>query len=178
MVLPIVKVPNKVLTTETKPIKKIDAKIRKLIKDMEETLVVQTDPEGVGLAGTQVGVNLALFIIKPSKNAPADAFINPHIIKIEEGTLKKREKEDKSSLEGCLSIDRIWSPIRRPQRVLLKYQNIKGEHKEEWFEGFDAVIIQHEVDHLKGILFTERALEQNKTIFKEIDGELTPIELL
>jgi peptide deformylase len=177
MVLPIVKIPNKVLTTPTKSIKKIDAKILKLIADMEETLIVQTDPEGVGLAATQVGQGISLFIIKSSDHAKAMAFINPKILKIEKSTQKKVEKEDKSSLEGCLSIDKIWSPIRRPQKVLVQYMNQQGELKEEWFEGFNAVIIQHEVDHLHGILFTQRALEQNKKIFKEIDGDLQPIEL-
>ncbi len=178
MVLPIVKIPNKVLTTKTKPVKKIDGKIKKLIQDMEETLVAQTDPEGVGLAATQVGLGISLFIMKPSKTAPARAFINPQIKEVIAETQGKAEKKDKSSLEGCLSIDRIWSPIRRPQKVLLEYQTVEGTHKEEWFKGFDAVIVQHEVDHLEGILFTQRALEQNKKIFKETDGELEPIDML
>lgn len=178
MVLPVVKIPNKVLTTPTKQVKKIDAKIKKLIADMEETLVSQTDPEGVGLAATQVGVSLSLFIMKPSKKSPVRVFINPVIKEIVAKTQEKVEKKDKSSLEGCLSIDRIWSPIRRPQRILVIYLNENGTEKEEWFEGFDAVIVQHEVDHLQGILFTKRAIEQNKRIFKEIDGELEEIELL
>lgn len=178
MVLPIVKIPNKVLTTPTKPVKQVDAKIKKLIVDMEETLVVQTDPEGVGLAATQVGVGISLFIMKPSKKAKVKVFINPVIKEVIVETQKKAEKKDKSSLEGCLSIDRIWSPIRRPQRILVSYVNENGTIKEEWFEGFDAVIVQHEVDHLQGILFTQRAIEQNKRIFKEIDGELEEIQLI
>lgn len=178
MILPLVKVPNKVLTTPTKPVKKIDAKIQKLLIDMEETLVSQTDPEGVGLAATQVGYSISLFIIKPSKKAKTRAFINPIIKEVIANTQKTVEKKDKSSLEGCLSIDRIWSPIRRPQKVLLSFQDAQGNNQEEWFEGFDAVIVQHEVDHLQGILFTQRAIEQNKRIFKEIDGELEEVELL
>lgn len=178
MVLPIVKIPNKVLNTKTKPVKKFDGKIQKLIEDMEETLISQTDPEGVGLAATQVGLSISLFIMKPSKTAPSRAFVNPQIKEVVSEGEEKAGKKDKSSLEGCLSIDRIWSPIRRPQKVLLAYQDQEGNNKEEWFEGFDAVIVQHEVDHLEGILFTQRALEQNKKIFKEIDGELEPIDIL
>ncbi len=178
MVLPVVKIPNKVLTTQTKSVKSVDAKIKKLIADMEETLAAQTDPEGVGLAATQVGYSLSLFIMKPSKTAKARAFINPSIKEVIAKTQQVAEKKDKSSLEGCLSIDRIWSPIRRPQKVLVSYMNEEGVLKEEWFEGFDAVIVQHEVDHLQGILFTQRALEQNKRIFKEIDGELEEVQLL
>lgn len=178
MVLPIVKIPNQILTTPTKAVKVVDAKIQKLLKDMEETLIAQTDPEGVGLAATQVGLNISLFIMKPSKTSEARAFINPAIKEMISSTQKIAEKKDKSSLEGCLSIDKIWSPIRRPQKILLSYIDYKGVAKEEWFEGFNAVIVQHEVDHLHGILFTQRALEQNKKIFKEINGELEPIDML
>lgn len=178
MVLPIVKVPNIILTTPTKPVKKVDGKIRKLLKDMEETLIAQTDPEGVGLAATQIGLSISLFIMKASKTAPCRSFINPQIKEIVSKTQKDAEKKDTSSLEGCLSIDRIWSPIRRPQKVLLAYLDSEGKAQEEWFEGFDAVIVQHEVDHLNGVLFTKRAIEQNKKIFKEIDGELEPIDIL
>lgn len=178
MVLPVVKIPNKVLTTPTKPVKKIDSKLKKLLIDMEETLVAQTDPEGVGLAATQVGVGLSLFIMKPSKKAKSRAFINPVIKEVIAETQQVAEKKDKSSLEGCLSIDRIWSPVRRPQKVLLSFMDENGKQHEEWFDGFDAVIVQHEVDHLQGILFTQRAIEQNKRIFKEIDGELEEVQLI
>ena len=104
MILPIVKVPAKVLTTPVKKIDKINAKIKKLIQDMEETLEVQTDPEGVGLAATQVGVGLALFIIKPDKDAPARAFINPIIKEVEENEdspAAGKKRKNKTTLEGC-----------------------------------------------------------------------------
>lgn len=175
MILPIVKVPAKVLTTPVKKIDKITPKIKKLVQDMEETLAVQTDPEGVGLAATQVGVGIALFIIRPDETKPARAFINPKILKIEDTSGTPVKRKNKTTLEGCLSVDRVWSPIMRPQKVLLAYQTIEGTHVEEWFEKFDAVIIQHEVDHLQGILFTQRALEQQKPIFEEREGELEEV---
>ncbi|CAN5242763.1 peptide deformylase [soil metagenome] len=175
MILPIVKVPAKVLYTPVKKIDKITAKIKKLVRDMEETLAVQTDPEGVGLAAPQVGVGLALFIIRPDDAVPARAFINPKIIKIEEST-SPTKKKNKTTLEGCLSVDRVWSPILRPQKVLLAYKTIEGQQVEEWFEKFDAVIVQHEVDHLDGILFTQRALEQQRIIYEERDGELEEVK--
>ncbi len=178
MVLSIVKIPNKVLASKTRPVKNISEKLRKLVSDMEETLKVQKDPEGVGLAAPQVGVDLSFFIIKPKKTKPSMVFINPEIKEVEQNTQKEAEKKDKSSLEGCLSIDKIWAAVRRPQKILLSYETLDGEKKEEWFTGFDAVIIQHEVDHLHGILFPQRALEQNKTLFKETAGELKPIDSL
>jgi peptide deformylase len=177
MILPIVKVPAKILTSSTKPVKSIDAKIQKLVQDMEDTLVAQTDPEGVGLAAPQVDVPLALFIMKPSKKEKARVVINPIILKVEESKVKEPVKKKKNTaLEGCLSVDKIWSPVTRPHRILLQYQDIEGTQKKEWFDGFDAVIIQHEVDHLHGILFTQRSLEQGKILYKEIDGELHPIQ--
>ena len=145
---------------------------------MTETLSVQTDPEGVGLAAPQVGQDIGLFIIKYSKRAKALAFINPIILEIEKDTPKKGGKKDKTSLEGCLSIDKIWSPVRRPGRIHLQYMDETGVEKKEWFDGFKAIIIQHEIDHLHGILFTQRAVEQNKILYKETDGELSPIQLI
>lgn len=166
--LKIVHVPNPVLTTQAQTIEKIDGTIVKLVKEMEKTLNTQVDPEGVGLAAPQVGVSKALFIIKPDPTGPMEAFINPSILELIEG--KKKVKKD--ALEGCLSIPRIWSPVKRPQKVYLKYQTLEGKTVEKWFKGFEAVIIQHEVDHLNGILFTQRALEQNAQVYEEKDGEL------
>ncbi|OGK47735.1 peptide deformylase [Candidatus Roizmanbacteria bacterium RIFCSPLOWO2_01_FULL_38_12] len=183
MIVPIVKTPNNILNTSTKPIKKIDAKIRALVKNMKSTLAAQNDPEGVGLAAPQVGVELSLFVIRSEPKAHFRVFINPVIKKTVESLpakagLRRVKKSDNSTLEGCLSIERIWSQVERPKKILLFYQTIDGDQKEEWFSGFEATIIQHEVDHLHGILFTSRALEQNKPIFKETDGDLSKIDLI
>ncbi len=178
MILPVVKVPNPVLTSQVKPVKKFDAKLSKLIKDMGDTLVAARDPEGVGLAAPQIGLGIALFVTRPDKRAKIRAYINPLILKIEELALTgKKQDNHKTTLEGCLSIDRIWSPITRPQRVLMSFQTPDGEKHEEWFEGFKAVIMQHEVDHLNGILFTARAMEQKSPVYEEHDGELNEIEV-
>jgi len=177
MILSIVKTPQEILTTPTKPVKKIDAKLRTLVKNMKATLAAQDDPEGVGLAAPQIGVGLSLFIIKPTPESPFSVFINPEIKKTVESKVKKTKKAS-STLEGCLSIERIWSQVDRADKILIAYKTIDGTQKEEWFTGFDATIIQHEVDHLKGILFTKRALEQDKPIFKETNGKLNEIEFI
>lgn len=173
--LKIIRTPNKVLTTPVKEVKNIDQRIKKLIKEMQDTLVSQKNPEGVGLAATQVGVDLAIFIIKPTKESQVRSFINPKILEIQDKEPKKNPKKQES-LEGCLSIPRVWSPVRRPQKILLEYQDINGEKQKEWFSGFEAIIIQHEVDHLQGVLFTQRALEKKIPLYAEQDGKLEPIE--
>jgi peptide deformylase len=75
-----------------------------------------------------------------------------------------------------LSIPRIWSPVFRSKKITLAYQDITGKSYEKEFRKFDAIIIQHEVDHLQGILFTQRAVEQNVPLFEEKGDDLKRIE--
>jgi len=180
--LKIVLAPQAVLTKGWRTVKKIDKKIRELVYDMEETLIAQIDPQGVGLAAPQVNVDLAIFIIKPTLKSETLVFINPKIVKISPaepaGQLKSAEtaaKEEDVKLEGCLSIPKIWGPVERNPKVLVEYQDLTGEKKKEWFGGFKAVIIQHETDHLNGILFTQRVLEQKNKLYEEKNGELNAI---
>jgi len=177
--LKIVQAPNPILLQKTKEVKKIDKKIKKIIEEMKETLLAQNDPQGVGLAANQVGVDLSLFIIKPKKNSPISVFINPKILKVEEEKEEKRKKKEKKlKLEGCLSVPKIWGEVKRAKKVLLEYQtdDESFEKKQAWFSGFEAVIIQHEVDHLEGILFTQRALAQKQPLYEEKEGKLVRIE--
>lgn len=168
----IVHVPNAVLTTPAKEVKHIDREILSLIKEMGKTLTAQVDPQGVGLAAPQVGVSLTLFLAKPTPESTIEAFINPKIIKIEPlPALSKRSKKS-HRLEGCLSIPHIWSPVRRSPKVRLEYLDVRGVKHIRWFRGFMAIIVQHEVDHLSGVLFTQRALEQKSQLYEEKDGKL------
>ena len=181
LMLKIVNAPHRVLGQNVKQVKKIDKKIRELVYDMEETLIAQIDPQGVGLAAPQVNEELAIFIIKPTLKAETLVFINPKIL--ESKTLSPishapppKEKSEDVKLEGCLSIPRIWGPVTRNAKILLEYQDLTGEKHTEWFSGFKSVIIQHEMDHLQGVLFTQRVLEQKGKLYQEKDGELEKIE--
>ncbi len=168
----ILTVPRPILNQPAKPVLKVDKKIQQLVKEMIEVLNKQVDPPGVGLAAPQVGIPLQLFIIKPTKKAKPQAFINPFIKKTVFNKDSLQKKTKKTHLEGCLSIPKIWSHVERAKKVLLEYQTTTGEKKTEWFSGFAAIIIQHEVDHLKGILFTQRTLEQGLTLYEEKEGKL------
>ncbi len=170
-------VPHPILNQPAKPVIKIDKKIHQLVKGMIELLNKQVDPPGVGLAAPQVGIPLQLFLIKPTRKAKPQTFINPFIKKTVfiKDSLQKKTK--KTHLEGCLSIPKIWSHVERAKKILLEYQTIDEQKKTEWFSGFEAIIIQHEIDHLKGILFTQKAIEQNAPLFEETEGKLKKIEL-
>jgi len=152
---------------------------------MEKVLAAQNDPPGVGLAANQVRLDLSIFIIRLTEKSKTKVFINPTIISRSDpfkGSPKrvrpyKRPSKKKVKLEGCLSIPRIWGPVKRAEKVLLKYQDITGKKYEKWFSGFEAIIIQHEVDHLNGIVFTQRSVEQKGQLYREENDELVKISL-
>ncbi|OGK10609.1 peptide deformylase [Candidatus Roizmanbacteria bacterium RIFCSPHIGHO2_01_FULL_35_10] len=175
--LKIVTIPNPVLTDGTKKVERFDEKLVELVKNMDQTLRAQVNPQGVGLAAPQIDKNMAIFIIKPTPEAKTEIFINPKIIKVEAGNPQGSEikKKKKHRLEGCLSIPKIWGNVDRAHKVYLEFQDQTGKRHKKWFSGFKALIIQHEADHLRGVLFTQRALEQNQQLFEEKDGDLIPL---
>ncbi|MFH0773862.1 MAG: peptide deformylase [bacterium] len=177
--LKIIHAPHAILTKKVRGVKKIDKKIRELVYDMEETLIAQVDPQGVGLAAPQVDVDLAIFIIKPTLKSETLVFINPKILEHKQLPTNHQSPTTKGEdvkLEGCLSIPKIWGPVTRNSKILVEYQDLSTEKHEEWFSGFKSIIIQHEMDHLQGVLFTERVLEQKGKLYQEKNGELEKIE--
>lgn len=80
-------------------------------------------------------------------------------------------------LEGCLSIPKTWATVDRKKKVKVRFLDINGLEKEQWFDDLPSVAVQHEIDHLDGILFTQRALEQGKQVYKEVNGKLKPLEI-
>lgn len=171
--LKILTAPNKVLEEPVKKVKKIDDSIAKMVRDMEKVLMTQDDPPGVGLAANQVGIDLAIFIVKPTPKAKTEVFINPKLIQVDRTRLNNKGKQP---LEGCLSLPRIWGQVERAPKVLLEYQNLRGKIAKKTFSGFRAIIIQHEMDHLNGILFTKRVLEQKLELYEEKAGKLVKME--
>lgn len=161
----IVKVPHHVLTTPAAPVKNFDKKLLQLVNEMKSTLQTTRNPKGVGLAATQIGEPYRLFIIRPHEKDPIRVFINPEIVeKSENATDGVPERDQK--LEGCLSIPKIWGKVARAKKITLTYQDETGEKHTEVFSGFPATIIQHETDHINGILFTYRVLEQKGQFYQ------------
>jgi len=182
--LKIVSAPNPALSQLAKSISKVDAKILKLIGEMNQTLSSARDPIGVGLAAPQVGKSLQIFIAKPTIKSPIRAFINPEITQKTEIThltiprgrvmrlnVSSSEKSQGTKLEGCLSLPNIWGQVKRNPEITLSYVNEKGKNHKQKFNGFMATIIQHEIDHLQGILFPKRVLEQKGKLYKSHKDE-------
>jgi len=188
----IVQAPKPVLSKIAKPVGKIDKAVKKLLKDMEHALISQTDPEGVGLAAPQVGSSLQVFIVRQDHQAQMLTFINPAIEKLirkphdKPSDIKQNSKTTKAKkkakiekgvqLEGCLSLKDIWGVVKRPYGVVLSYQDATGKKHTKTFEGFLATIIQHEIDHLNGILFPKRVLEQKNQLFKSVKNAKGEVE--
>lgn len=185
--LKIVTAPNSILSLNSKPVPKINKSILNLIEEMKQTLLAAKDPEGVGLAAPQVGQPLRMFITKPNQKSQIQVFINPKIekhiapevgkkqqVKQSAKTARAKEKSgiDKDTqLEGCLSLPNIWGGVERSPSVTLSYLDQLGKKHSKTFKGLSAVIVQHEIDHLNGILFPKRVLEQKGTLYKSHKNE-------
>jgi len=164
-------VKDKILRQKAKKVTDIDKKILSLISDMKETLNAQKDPQGIGLAAPQVGKSLRIFITN-FKNFQR-VVINPKVLEKEKVPTKDKPsggKAPEEPLEGCLSIVNYYGPLTRSHRIKLSYENETGERITEEFKGFEAQIVQHELDHLEGILFTDRLLKENRPLYK-VKGE-------
>lgn len=133
------------LRKQAKPVKEIDDKVRKIIEDMFETLY-STDT-GVGLAAPQVGILKQIIVIDTDEEEPF-ALINPEIISSE---------GEVDSEEGCLSCPEEYGIVKRAEKVRVKAINEKGQETEIEAEGFLAIVLQHEIDHLRGVLFIDKA---------------------
>ena len=143
----IISLPDKRLRLISKPVKTITAEVRVLAADMFETMY---DAPGIGLAAIQVAQPLRLItmdLAKKEGETNPRVFINPEILS---------SSEEKSVYEeGCLSIPEYYEEVERPARVRVRFMDLEGKIHEEDAEGLYATCIQHEIDHLNGILFVD-----------------------
>ena len=162
---PILTVPNPILKQVSKPVEAVTDETRALMDDMLETMY---DAPGIGLAAVQIGVPLNVIVMdlaKESEDKQPRYFVNPEILEDVE--------ETKPYQEGCLSVPDIYEDIDRPERVKLTYLDYNGERVTEWAEGLYAVCIQHEMDHLKGVVFIDylSRLKRERAVKKVIKAE-------
>ena len=156
--LEIYKYPDPVLLKKAEPVKNIDVSLQKLIEDMIETMY---QAPGIGLAATQVGrpIRLIVFDTTPREEGRKPSFlINPEIIEAEgEQTLE----------EGCLSVPEYFSEVKRKAKVKVQGLDAKGKQVDICGEGVLATVLQHEIDHLDGILFIDRISALKRALYKK-----------
>ncbi len=176
MNLEIIKVPNPILKQKAKKVGLIDKSTKKLISDMVETLRKEG---GMGLAANQVGKIVRIIVIEARRQQkgkekqpliPLTILINPEII--------NTSPEKEVDIEGCLSIPNIWGEVPRYKWINLKALNGEGKKIKIKARGLFARVLQHEIDHLDGILFTERVKDLSTLHSLDKDGQKIPINLV
>lgn len=144
---PLIILPDPLLRQVSKPVERVDDSLRRLADDMLETMY---DAPGIGLAAIQIGLPMRLLVIDLAKEDDEPAphvFVNPEIL----------ESSDERSVyeEGCLSIPEYYAEVERPASVRVKYVDRDGKEQEIKAEGLMATCLQHEIDHLNGVLFID-----------------------
>lgn len=173
-ILPLVIAPDPLLKQISKPVEKIDATLQQLMKDMVNTMYSES---GVGLAAVQVGVLKRVLVIDVDyefedhqhhhhdhhgcggihvKNTNPRYFVNPEILEF--------SQECQSYNEGCLSFPEMRSEVVRPEKVKVKYLDFDGKEHVEEMSGLLGICIQHEIDHLNGIVFVDRISKLKRDI--------------
>jgi peptide deformylase len=152
--------PDKRLRLVSKPVAKIDSAVRKLVEDMLETMY---DAPGIGLAAIQIGEPKRIVTLDLArKDEPKDpqAFINPELV--------SKSEEKSIHEEGCLSIPEYYEEVQRPASIRLKYLDLDGKPREIEADGLLATCLQHEIDHLNGVLFIDHIskLKRDRVIKK------------
>ncbi len=146
MIRPIITHPHHVLRNGTKIVHEFqDARLHKLVRDMRETMI---HADGVGIAAPQIGSDLRIAIVA-APNEDERVIINPKITR----TSWRRWVMD----EGCLSVPGTFGPVRRPWKISVHYHDLNGDVHVEKVEGMLARVFQHEIDHLNGLLFIDKA---------------------
>lgn len=143
--LEIKKYPDKILKKKAEEVREITPELKKLAEDIMQTML-KSEPEGIGLAAPQIGVSKRIFVARIERNPIV--FINPKIIK----------KSGRKSVEeeGCLSLPDVWLKIKRPKEIGVEAIDINGGKFRIKADGLMARVLQHEIDHLDGILIIDR----------------------
>ena len=167
------------LRRKSKPVRRITRRVRRLVQDLKDTL--NDDPGGIGLAAPQINVHRRVVVVRlggrrdsddeeseQSESGPPLALINPEVI--EAGN----EKRD---FDGCLSFPGLYGETVRPHHLRVTGLDEAGNPFDRVFEGFDAVVVHHEIDHLDGVLFIDRVetIEDLYRLREGEDGELVRV---
>ncbi|MBB5714636.1 peptide deformylase [Sphingomonas aerophila] len=168
-VLPIVEVPDARLRAVSQPVPVVDDSVRQLVSDMIETMYAA---HGIGLAAIQVGVESRVLVIDLQEQEDEEgkpirdprAYINPEVLEVSE--------ELSVYNEGCLSIPDQYAEVARPARCRVRWLDETGESHEKELEGLLATCMQHEIDHLNGVLFIDHISRLKRSmLLKKLDKQ-------
>ena len=171
---PLIILPDPILRTVSKPVERVDAPLQKLADDMLATMY---DAPGIGLAAIQVGEPLRMLVIDLAKEDETPAplvFINPQVL----------DSSDERSVyeEGCLSIPDYYAEVDRPATVRVSYLDRDGKTQEIEADGLLATCLQHEIDHLDGVLFIDHISKQKRDMvvkkFKKLARDRQPARMV
>lgn len=163
------------LRKKSRPVQHIDKKAISLIRDLKDTL--NANPDGIGLAAPQINVNQRVVVVclgsrevENCEPGPPIALVNPEII---------AAADERKDFDGCLSFPGLYGETIRPHYLRVTGLDENGEPFDNVYEGFDAVVVHHEIDHLDGILFVDRVecLEDLYRILKKENGEIEKVAL-
>jgi len=156
----IVKYPHPTLRYHAKPLRRVDSDLKKMVAEMLELMYAN---KGIGLAANQVDLPYRLIVVNiesdPARKDQEYVFINPVILERKGGV----EEKD----EGCLSLPEIYAPVRRPTKAVVNAYNLAGEEITWELNGLAARVVQHECDHLDGVLFVDRLSPANLLNIKQ-----------
>lgn len=144
------------LRQTSQDVKVFDKNLESLVSDLNSTLAAQTNPPGLGLSAPQIGVLKRVFVAKIRNKIKS--FVNPKITKL--------SKKEIAFLEGCLSVPELYGHVTRAAELDLESQDKHGKKNKAHFKSLPARIIQHEIDHLNGVLFIDHVHDQNGKLFK------------
>ena len=155
-ILPLVKAPDSRLKLTSEPVAEVDKNLRRFMDDMLETMY---DANGIGLAAIQVGVPKRVAVIDLDPGGPKSKplyLVNPRIV--------EASGELSTTNEGCLSVPEVWDDVKRPARLTVEYTDEHAIRRTVTAEGLFATCLQHEIDHIDGLLFIDHLSKLKRAI--------------
>jgi len=158
------------LRRKSEPVRAVNRQVKKLIQDLKDTLLSRDD--GIGLAAPQINVPVRVIVVRlggrdngKDEPGPPVALINPEIVEA---------RQEKKDFDGCLSFPGLFAETVRPHYLRVTGLDEWGKPFDRVFEGFDAVLVHHEIDHLEGVLFIDRVtrMEDLYRVRRDKNGEL------
>lgn len=164
-----------VLRKKSKPVKSINRRVRGLVQNLKDTL--NGHPEGIGLAAPQIGAHSRVVVVRLGGGADSESEPGPPLPLINPEVVEARDEE--RGFDGCLSFPGLYGETVRPHYLRVTGLDEVGQPFDRVFEGFDAVVVHHEIDHLDGVLFIDHveSLEDLYHVREDENGDLVRVPL-